>query len=432
MLLGVITTYSLADAVGRIALDDGTELRFGASALRRCVPAVGLRVRVEGTAPHPLGGLRALEVHAAEDVASYVAKAEAFARGAASEVQETRARTEKDRAKLAGSVKPDPLSAEETRALAETRRLREERERTDREASARAEVLRREAILLRETRSGTDYWAELLRRAGMGDGDVARIVGHVRPGAFLVAVPSETPGGVATSKLGGAPDLPAGFAWPTYADKALAFVAQLRLAEMPPTAREALALPEDGLLSFFYEADEQPWGFDPSHRGAAKVMLTTDLGSLARVELPAVLSEASRFAELPVRAAATMRLPSLESLDLERDQLVSYNQALEADETSTEHTHLFGGYASEIQGAMERECALVTHGISVGEGWDSSAPSLGPLLARAAGYRLLLQLDSDELMGSAWGDGGRLYFWMHEDDLRAKRFDASWCILQCF
>jgi hypothetical protein len=63
---GVITSYSLADAVGRIRIDDGQELRFGATALGKLFPAVGLRVRVLKTGPHPLGGLRALEIASAE------------------------------------------------------------------------------------------------------------------------------------------------------------------------------------------------------------------------------------------------------------------------------------------------------------------------------------------------------------------------------
>jgi hypothetical protein len=63
---GVITSYSLADAVGRIRLDDGQELRFGATAMGKLVPTVGLRVRVLKTGPHPLGGLRALEIASTE------------------------------------------------------------------------------------------------------------------------------------------------------------------------------------------------------------------------------------------------------------------------------------------------------------------------------------------------------------------------------
>lgn len=36
---------------------------------------------------------------------------------------------------------------------------------------------------------------------------------------------------------------------------------------------------------------------------------------------------------------------------------------------------------------------------------------------------LLLQFDSNQGAGMEWGDVGRLYFWIHPDDLRARRFD---------
>src|SRR5262245_23728897 len=64
--LGTISSYSLADSVGRLVLDDGTELRFGATALHGVVPASGTRVRVGRAEPHPLGGLRALDIELAE------------------------------------------------------------------------------------------------------------------------------------------------------------------------------------------------------------------------------------------------------------------------------------------------------------------------------------------------------------------------------
>jgi uncharacterized protein YwqG len=31
-----------------------------------------------------------------------------------------------------------------------------------------------------------------------------------------------------------------------------------------------------------------------------------------------------------------------------------------------------------------------------------------------------------------WGDSGRLYVWMREPDIRARKFDTAWTILQCY
>jgi hypothetical protein len=67
--LGTITAFSYGDGVGRIKLDDGTELKVGTAGLKGIVsfaaeerPLVGTRVKVEDVAPHPLGGFRAMKV----------------------------------------------------------------------------------------------------------------------------------------------------------------------------------------------------------------------------------------------------------------------------------------------------------------------------------------------------------------------------------
>jgi uncharacterized protein YwqG len=31
-----------------------------------------------------------------------------------------------------------------------------------------------------------------------------------------------------------------------------------------------------------------------------------------------------------------------------------------------------------------------------------------------------------------WGDGGRLYFWIREQDLAVNNFDKTWLVLQCY
>jgi uncharacterized protein YwqG len=42
----------------------------------------------------------------------------------------------------------------------------------------------------------------------------------------------------------------------------------------------------------------------------------------------------------------------------------------------------------------------------------------------SADRRLILQIVSDEHAGWMWGDGGTLYVWMREQDVRARRFDS--------
>jgi len=67
--VGTITAFSYSDGIGRIKLDEGTELKVGTAALKGIVsfsdeerPLVGVRVSVEEVAPHPLGGFRAMKL----------------------------------------------------------------------------------------------------------------------------------------------------------------------------------------------------------------------------------------------------------------------------------------------------------------------------------------------------------------------------------
>lgn len=72
----VVATLVPADSVGTLTLEDGTTLRFGASACRGFAPAVGLRVKLVATRPHPLGGHAAASLELAMSAADYDARIE--------------------------------------------------------------------------------------------------------------------------------------------------------------------------------------------------------------------------------------------------------------------------------------------------------------------------------------------------------------------
>src|SRR5262245_43438750 len=67
---------------------------------------------------------------------------------------------------------------------------------------------------------------------------------------------------IGQSRVGGVPDLPARFAWPSYQGKHLAFVAQIDLREVARAMPDG-PLPQEGQLWFFYAWDQTHWGFDP-------------------------------------------------------------------------------------------------------------------------------------------------------------------------
>ena len=87
----------------------------------------------------------------------------------------------------------------------------------------------------------------------------------------------------------GTPDVPLSFCWPAIGARPLSFLGQVRICELPTATSRDLHLPSDGLLSFFYDDDEQPLGLEPTDRGTARVFLFSAVNTLARASAPSNL-----------------------------------------------------------------------------------------------------------------------------------------------
>ena len=96
-----------------------------------------------------------------------------------------------------------------------------------------------------------------------------------------------------------------------------------------------------------------------------------------------------------------------------------------------ETTHRMLGHPDQVQGEMQLECQLASNGIYVGTPKGYADPRRTALEAGADDWRLLLQIDSDDNLGVMWGDCGRVYFWIKEQDLKRQDFDNVWLVLQC-
>ena len=254
-------------------------------------------------------------------------------------------------------------------------------------------------------------------------------------------------GGIGATRFGGAPDVPAGFVWPTfetatYGDdevkaRPLAFLAQFNCAQLAPLDREGL-LPKTGLLAFFYELDSQRWGFDPADAGCARVRWFEDLSGLKRAEFPAGLGEDFRLPALGIRLSGEISLPErgdfsrLYSGETDWDSLEEARAALGAD--LLDNCSKLLGWPDIIQSNMTQECELVSRGYYLGSTWEQiPQKDVEEAAAAVTDWRLLFQLDTVEHEGFElmFGDCGRLYFYIREADLKARRFDRVWLILQC-
>lgn len=235
------------------------------------------------------------------------------------------------------------------------------------------------------------------------------------------------------SKLGGSADLPSGTTWPVWKNIPMSFIGQLRLADVAHLAG-AQDLPATGLLSFFYDAQQQTYGADPADRGGWQTQYYTgDLARLQRMPFPANLPASGRFTPCAVTCSAILTLPEQPKLDdpalaWTPDAEQRYEQFWAAYPSPTARAtpqHQVLGHPDTLQDDMRLQCQLAAHGVA-----SSNDPRAAELSAGALQWRLLFQVDSDDHTGMHWGDGGLLYYWMQRADLQACRFDQTWFVLQ--
>lgn len=235
--------------------------------------------------------------------------------------------------------------------------------------------------------------------------------------------------GVSASKWGGAPDLPADAAVPP-----LALIAQVNLARLPTQALAHAGVPTGGLLSFFYDLERQPSGLVPSDGPLGSSVIYTP-SSASFVRLPAGQSKGLRPCELVVRAELT--IPAAESSDYQAvcdgkdlDAAAAYLHLLQAIEAvSGGVSHRLLGHPTPVQGNLQLAAELVSRGLDAGSP-KSYQGLASDVLAKSRRWRLLLQVDSATEIEWSWGDAGRLYFLIPEEDLREMRFDRVRAIQQ--
>ena len=264
-----------------------------------------------------------------------------------------------------------------------------------------------------------------------------RIMAAIKPAIPISNVKTQE-GVIGASRFGGMPDIPTDFEWVLREDIPLSFLAQINCADLQGFT-SAKNLPSSGMLYFFYDAIEQPWGFDPSDRGSSAIIYHPSTENLIPSTLPegADIDNGWLFPAYAVQFREILSLPNYDSqafeqLSISQNSVDDYvNLIVDVNElmAANEPIHQMLGHSSNIQGDMQLECQLILHGINYGDGYSESIAK--DLEAGASDWLLLLQLDSDDDLGMMWGDMGMLYFWIQESSLQSKRFDEAWTILQC-
>lgn len=251
---------------------------------------------------------------------------------------------------------------------------------------------------------------------------------------------------VGASKLGGRPDLPPDFVRPEWKGAGLTFLAQFRLSDLIAYDVERL-LPSKGMLYFFYEVVTQPWGMEPTDRGAWQVAFYD--GATSALE-----RSSSPYPIDPTRFPAPHRLDYATILTVPDHDLIEHFTGVHMTEEEIDHyidfkfshgdrRHQLLGHAHEIQASMQLWCELGLAGRWFSEIQQSDrrlTPEGERLESKAIqDWRLLLQLQSIDTAAITaqgypwdvdWGLGGMLYFYIRKDDLVQRNFSNVWLQLQ--
>jgi uncharacterized protein YwqG len=295
---------------------------------------------------------------------------------------------------------------------------------------------------------------ELCAHFGLQTSTTDRLFPLVRPSLRLTGVDYDE---AATNRLGGRPNLPAGLDWPAHQGEALGFVAELDLASLPHLGAgdrpewakglPTLALPTSGSLYFFFAGTDGSLGYGPeewrvlySEESLVQMPLREwpdqfhDLYKLKPVRLDVELIEPTLpdpgdavLSAVPLNGEereiyAAMKAVFDENRLRPARRLGGYPDLMQQfqDPDSLRHwdenrpfgLHRIGGYPDYIQHDPRLEA-------------DRSAPG------NATGWELLFRVDSEESTSICWGDVGRVYFLIRQDDLLYRKFENTWLDADC-
>ncbi len=247
-----------------------------------------------------------------------------------------------------------------------------------------------------------------------------QLISLLRPAIALTATRTDDAHiPVGASKFGGAPDVPADFVWPMWNDKPLGFLAQINLEEVAAFDVDRL-LPKSGLLSFFYDVDE-PEFTDVSTPGSWRVSFFDNVEKRTSIE------RETGFHSALIHFSGGWSSPQTVDVPPENDHW-QWQSACESSPCSSTgerpyQGHQMLGYGSPVTSDASWFASWRSRG-------DGEWRTVTPTTAEVHEWILLFQLDSDEEIGTMWGDVGTLFFLIKKEDLAMRAFERVWMELQ--
>jgi uncharacterized protein YwqG len=237
---------------------------------------------------------------------------------------------------------------------------------------------------------------------------------------------------VGSSRLGGQPDLPDGFMWPSVKEKPMSFIAQICLEDIAGFG-PAQNLPSSGTLSFFYDSSQGTYGASPNDRSGWDVTFFEPAVPLKTTPFPESLPQQARFwpfvlgfhSEWTLPVSPQQVEPGLQWKDRNQRAYEVLLREFRGPGDRKIPQHRMFGWPDQIQDDMQLQAAMMSNGVT------SLDDSRFKDIARTkASWQLLFQVDSDERAGMRWASYGMIYDWITDQALKERQFNQTWLILQ--
>ena len=245
---------------------------------------------------------------------------------------------------------------------------------------------------------------------------------------------------IGVSHFGGKPDVPDDFVWPVYKNMPLVFLAQLSCAELAPYDINH-ELPETGLLSFFYALDNECYGYENRDVAGFRVFWFDGETALHTHEFVVGIPEKHMLPRIGISFTREATYPHCEDFTvLTESNIEDYNKFEAAEQElgihRTDLMHRTLGWADLIQNNSTWHCELLSQGYSFGSEFMKIPEQIrsGSKLPSVHRWKLLLQLGTvrEGDFTLMFGDAGKLYFYIPEEDLKSRRFDRVCGEMQCY
>lgn len=267
-----------------------------------------------------------------------------------------------------------------------------------------------------------------------------KFLSETRPAVAVERVEGDSPhdqSKTGLSRAGGGPDLPENTPWPrNAAGQPLLFLQQVNLRDMA-LAAETMEnpLPKAGLLVFFYDYTNQPWGYKPEDWQGWKLVYVPEEAFSTLVYRPSEYPLRGNLeSDIAVKFSPSYSIPSPADRFAEEigyPEEYEFRYALqEAMQGKAPMTYFFGKpYGVQHDGVIG-EARYTFFQSPLGGNMQKESDELPRRIKEEINEWFLLYQQNTDQTWMEFGDMGTIYFVMRKQDAARGNFDHVWVILQ--